>query len=216
MKVIEDGNSKVGKSVFVVSRPVGLTCPSDCFFLHNGCYAERTENQYKKTRKSAEANIVITADEVEGAVRYAYAQKKSVRIGERGDWGLNGEVDENYIAAWYDGVSRVRLKPFIFTYTHFYDARIAKLQEVGITIYASVHDTEDVETAKAAGFRLFAFATTIKKKLGGSRDVARYIELPVLGRTLVCPEQRLGRDRVTCDRCKVCIEGKQNVAFLKH
>lgn len=216
MKVIEDGNEKLGKSVFVISRPVGLTCPSDCFFLHNGCYAERTENQYKNARKSAQANVVITADEVEGAIRYAYSQKKYVRILERGDWGLNGEVDEKFVQAWYDGMSRVRLKPYVFTYTHFRDARIAKLQEVGISVYASVHNADDVEAAKAVGFKLFAFATTIKKSRGGSKDSPKYIELPVLGRTLVCPEQRMGRDRVTCDKCNVCIQGKQNVAFLKH
>lgn len=216
MKVIQDGNEKLGKSVFVISRPVGLTCPQDCFFLNNGCYAQRTENQYKQTRISAQSNVVITADEVEGTVRYAWSQKKSIRILERGDWGLNGEIDEKFVQAWYDGTSRVRLKPFIFAYTHFYDARIAKLSEVGITVYASVHNANDVETAKKAGFTRFAFATEIKKTRGGSHDVARYIELPVLGRTLVCPEQRLGRDRVTCDTCKVCIEGKQNVAFLRH
>lgn len=216
MKIIENGNEKLGKNVFVISRPVGLTCPSDCFFLHNGCYAERTEKQYKNTRVSAEANIVVTADEIEGMVRYAYSQKKSIRISERGDFGLNNEVDEDYVGAWYNGVKNVRLKPYIFTYTHFLDARVAKLEEVGISVYASVHNEADIEKAKSAGFKRFAYITDIKKKKGGSHDAPKYVELPVIGRTLVCPEQRMGRKKVTCDICKVCVQGKQNIVFLAH
>jgi hypothetical protein len=38
-----DGNDKLGKGCIVVSRPVGDTCPSDCDYLNNGCYAEHTE-----------------------------------------------------------------------------------------------------------------------------------------------------------------------------
>lgn len=216
MKIIENGNEKLGKSVFVISRPVGLTCPSDCFFLHNGCYAERIEKQYKNTRTSAEANVVVTADEIEGMIRYAHSQKKSVRIHERGDFGLNDEIDQSYVDAWYNGMKNVRVKPYVFTYTHFLDARISKLEEVGISVYASVHNEADVIKAKAAGFKHFAYVTDIKKKKGGSHDSPRYIELPVLGRTLVCPEQRMGRKKVNCDICKVCIGGKQNVAFLAH
>jgi hypothetical protein len=217
LRVIEDGNEKLGKNVFVISRPVGLTCPSDCFFLHNGCYAERTEKQYPNARRSSESNVVVTSDEIEAMVRYAYAQKKSVRIHERGDWCLDNQLDLDYLSAWRDGVSKVRRKPFIFTYTHLLDERLAKLGEVGISVYASVHNAEDIDKAKSAGFTLFAYVSSIKKKRGGSGgNVESYISLPVLGRTLVCPEQRLGRKRVTCDKCKVCIEGKQNVLFLTH
>lgn len=216
MKIIQTGNEKLGKNVFVVSRPVGLTCPSTCLFLHNGCYAERTEKQYKNTRISAEKNVIITADEVEEVVRDAYAKKKSIRIHERGDFGLNDQIDQAYVDAWYNGVKNVILKPYIFTYTHFLDARISKLEDVGISVFASVHNDADVMKAKSAGFKHFAYITNIKKKKGGLNDIDRYVELPVLGRTLVCPEQRIGRKRVTCDKCKVCIEGKQNIAFLQH
>ena len=42
-----NGNDKLGKeNCIVVSRPVGDTCPSDCDFLGNGCYAEDLENIY--------------------------------------------------------------------------------------------------------------------------------------------------------------------------
>lgn len=105
--------------------------------------------------------------------------------------------------------------PHTFTYTHIYDHRIAELQDYGVNVYASVHGETDIEEAKKAGFNLFAFATKIPKKKGGTPDAPKYIDLPVLGRTLVCPEQRMGRKRVTCDKCKWCVEGKGNVAFLE-
>ena len=216
MKIIETGNEKLGKGIFVVSRPVGLTCPSDCFFLHNGCYAERIEKQYKKTRISAMANVVVTAQEITDMLALAFKKGKAVRIHERGDFGLNDEIDQNYVDAWYNGMKNAINKVAVFTYTHFLDARVAKLQEVGINIYASVHNEADVMKAKAAGFTRFAYITDIKKKKGGSKDSLPRVMLPVIEKTLVCPEQRLGRKTITCDVCKVCVNGKQNIAFLAH
>lgn len=216
------GNSKLGKKCLIVSRPVGLTCPSDCFFLNNGCYAQATEKRFPNARKAGWDNVKVSSDEIYELLLLADKKQYSVRIHERGDFILNDKVDWDYVKAWKTAVNKFVKEfgedklPHIWVYTHAYYKGISNLSKTGINVYASVHNKLDYEKAKKAGFDLFAFCSTIRKKKGGSRGVDKYIEVEELGRTLVCPEQRLGRNRVTCDKCKFCISGKGNILFLEH
>ena len=219
MKVAK-GNDKLGNSVIVNSRPVGDSCPPGCFFLENGCYAEKVENRFPNARTAGFTNMELTWGSIWTQIRSAYDAGKSMRIHERGDFAMPKDgksvIDYNYLNAWKKALTETENKPRIWTYTHLYYKCIAELANYGVKVYASVHNDADVKKAKAKGFRLFAFCTTIKKKKGGSRDQAKRIELPVIGKTLVCPEQIMGRKRVTCDSCNWCIDGKGNVAFLEH
>ena len=74
-----------------------------------------------------------------------------------------------------------------------------------------------MKQAKLAGFTLFAWITDLKRsKRKDNRDKPKFVTLPLLGSTLVCPEQIMGKDRVTCSKCKWCVNGKGNVAFMQH
>jgi hypothetical protein len=79
-----DGNDKLGKGCIVVSRPVGDTCPPDCDYLGNGCYAEATENQYKNARVAGFANVITEKNKIRAMILDAKRREKSIRWHERG------------------------------------------------------------------------------------------------------------------------------------
>ena len=147
-----DGNDKLGKGCIVVSRPVGDTCPPDCDYLGNGCYAEATENQYKNARTAGFANVVTEKNKIRAMILDAKRREKSIRWHERGDWFLNGELDLDYVAnvTWAcesilaDGDSL----PDMWFYTHIYDTRLVSLEKY-MNVYASVHDDNDMGEALA-------------------------------------------------------------------
>ena len=222
------GNAKLGKKCLVVSRAVGDTCPSDCFYLHNGCYAESLEKQYPGVRPAGKANEVVKWQSIYSLLQSALGSGISIRIHERGDFGWNDKIDPKYVYAWRKALSEV-LKdsgklPLVWFYTHFYSKVLSRLGDDFPTVsaYASVHNVEHIKKAKRAGFKLFAYCTTIRKKKGGSKDFPVKIHLPILGETYVCPEQRMGRERVTCTggdgktACTLCVRGFSNIAFLDH
>jgi hypothetical protein len=212
MKTSHTGNGKLGKKVVVVSRPVGLSCPSSCPFLDTVCYAQGTEKQFPNSRKAGMANMAVTTNQIRTELEFAERNGKSVRIHERGDFCRNDKLDMPYVRAWSQALKTVKTK--VWAYTHYYTKMLAKMPNV--SMYASVHNAQDIKKAKQAGFTLFAFCSKIKGKNGGNADAPKFIDVPGLGKTLVCPEQRLGRKRVTCDKCRWCVEGKGNVAFLEH
>lgn len=224
MYVTKTGNAKLGKkNVYVINRPVGLTCPSTCPFLQENspvrCYADCTENRFKQAREVAKNNLSVTGEQLFSILEEASQRDKVVRIHERGDFNLRGKLDTQYIGQWTAAIKRAireKLMPKTWFYTHIYSKILAKLGNLNnVAAYASVHSSEDLRKAKRAGFNLFAYVIKVKKKKGGSQDFPAYVDVPELGRTLVCPEQRLGRDKITCEKCKYCIEGRGNVVFLE-
>lgn len=220
---IAKGNDKLGKNCLIVSRPVGLTCPSSCYFLGNGCYAEFTEKRFPNARKASLENLQPTADEIRAVIQQAIDKNLSIRIHERGDFLLNDKPDKAYIKAWKDAAKSFDNLPDIWTYSHGYYPTIADLQNYGIRTYASIHNSSDLRKAKAARFKLFAYCTTIPRKKGGSLDAPKLVILDEV-KFVTCPEQRRGRSNggVTCTgsgesiKCDLCVRGLANVAFLEH
>jgi len=230
-----DGNDKLGKGCIVVSRPVGDTCPPDCDYLGNGCYAEATENQYKNARTAGFANVITEKNKIRAMILEAKRREKSIRWHERGDWFLNGELDLDYVAnvTWAcesilaDGTSL----PDMWFYTHIYDDRLVSLEKY-MNVYASVHNNEDMGAALAQGFKLFAWCDSDEKiaKKRPKRKAAAEVwrkslpKLVVLNDTkfITCPEIRRGRGVVTCTPtegsvdCNLCVKGLANVLFPSH
>jgi len=222
------GNIKLGKNVSVISRPVGVgktgTCPSGCPFLERGCYAKIIEGRMPNTRKFAENNVITSLEEIFLFLAESKKIRNDVRIHERGDFLLDGKLDIEYLNNWKKALTRFNKNksgyiPKIWVYTHVYHRKVADLQKYGVIVYASVHTEDDIKQAKKAGFKLFAIDSKIQKKrrVKGIQSVSSYIDLPALGRTLVCPEQRMGDTKnITCSTCNYCTTGKGNIAFLKH
>ena len=232
---VADGNEKLGKGCVVVSRPVGDTCPSDCDYLDNGCYAEHSEKIYPGVRPAAMQNLVTEKNRIRSMILDADRRGKSIRWHERGDWFLNGELDIEYLdnVTWAceSILAEGKTLPDMWFYTHIYDSRLVSLEKY-MNVYASVHDDNDMNTARAEGFKLFAWCDSDKKiapkrPRGKAKAEAWRKSLPKLvvlngEKFVTCPEIRRGRGVVTCTptkgsvSCELCVKGLANVLFPSH
>ena len=232
---VANGNDKLGTGCVVVSRLVGDTCPSTCAFLNNGCYAEATEKQYKNVRPASAQNTITEVGRIRSMIIDAIKRGKSIRWHERGDWFLNGELDENYVnnveVACASVVASGYTLPDMWFYTHVYNSRLVQLGKY-MAVYASVHNADDMAEAKRAGFTMFAWCDSDmkvapKRPRGKIKKAAWQADLPKLvvleGETFVtCPEIKKGRDFVTCTgnknsrACNMCVRGRKNVLFPCH
>ena len=233
---VADGNAKLGSGCVVVSRPVGDTCPP-CPFLGNGCYAESTERQYKNARVAGFSNVITEIGRIRAMIIDAIKRGKSIRWHERGDWFLDGKLDENYVnnvcVACESVINSGYTLPDMWFYTHIYDSTLVNKLSKYMAVYASIHNEDDMQSAKAAGFTLFAWcdsdmkiAPKRPKRKGPKRDQWGK-DLPKLvvlaGETFTtCPEIKHGRDFVTCTgtkdsvACRMCVRGIKNVFFACH
>jgi len=232
---VANGNDKLGKGCIVVSRPVGDTCPSDCEFLDNGCYAEQTEKMYPGVRPAGMQNLITEKNRIRSMILDAVSKNKSIRWHERGDWFLNGELDTNYVEnvtwACESILAEGKTLPDMWFYTHIYDSRLVAFSKY-MAVYASIHNAEDKKQAEAAGFKLFAWCDSdqkIAKKRPKRKNLADAwrASLPKLviiddTKYITCPEIRRGRGVVTCTptngsvSCDLCVRGLANVLFPSH
>ena len=230
------GNAKLGKNCLVSSRPVGDTCPDSCHYLDNGCYAQATEKRFPNARLAGFVNVNdALANGIWTTIRMAIDSGVSIRIHERGDFmrtTASGKkaFDKKYLNAWLTSLAKFSPDelPPIWLYTHILNwADILKLEDFGVKVYASVNGDAEYKLAVKTGFKLFAFCTKVKKKKGGSIDYpARTPDNESGDNCLVCPEQRLGRLKVTCTggkgkndkslACNWCVMGRGNIVFLEH
>ena len=234
MKTAE-GNDKLGKGCVVVSRLVGDSCPPTCAFLNNGCYAEATENQYKNVRPASAQNMITEIGRIRSMIIDAIKRNKSIRWHERGDWFKDGQLDENYVnnvsVACESVIESGYDLPAMWFYTHIYDARLVALEKY-MAVYASVHNNDDMDAAKAVGFKMFAWCDSdmkiaTKRPRSGAKKTAWQKALPkfvILNneKFVTCPEIKFGRTKVTCSgtkdsvECGWCIHGRGNVLFPCH
>lgn len=230
-----EGNDKLGKGCFVVSRPVGDTCPSDCDYLGNGCYAEGSEKIYPGVRPAGMKNIITEKNLIRAMIIEALRKNKSIRVHERGDFFLNGELDVEYVTNWVWACESIladgKSLPDMWFYTHIYDSRLVAMEKY-MAVYASIHDANDKAEAEAAGFKLFAWCDSDEKiaakrprnKAKADAWRAALPKLVVIDDTkyIVCPEIRRGRGVVTCTptkgsvTCDLCVRGLGNVLFPSH
>ena len=233
MKFNTEGNAKLGTNCVTVNRPVGDTCPKSCEFLGNGCYAENLEKRYPSVRQSSSKNLITEHGKIRSMLLFAFNSGKSVRIHSLGDFVKNGRLDEGYLNNWIKAISGIEphRRPKVWFYTHLYNPKLLQLKEFGVAVYASVSSNAKLIKAKKAGFKLFAWADIkqdISKRTQHGKPhhkLPNYLKIKNR-KFLVCPEQRLGRKRVTCTgscdlegkttACNYCVSGKGNVLFLLH
>ena len=157
------GNDKLGKeNCIVVSRPVGDTCPPTCDFLGNGCYAEQLEKIYPGVRPAGMQNLITEKNKIRAMLVNAEKKGNDLRWHERGDFYKDGnkldiEYIDNILWACRSILQEGGKLPKMWAYTHIYDPKLSRILGKYITMYASVHNHDDVKRAKAAGFTLFAW-----------------------------------------------------------
>lgn len=199
-------NAKTGPMA-ATYRPVGDTCPSDCFFLNNGCYAQR-HHTGMHARKSGSDYHELNRSLASGA--------SMIRHHVSGDFFKNNEFDREYFDYVLD-FHRANRHLHGYAYTH----RIADILDAGITaadlpsnfvLVASLDPDSDSmelrERVQAAGFKYARVGGTYKEAMA-DRDKAE----------VVCPNQvakKIGKRNITCLQCKLCTHAKANVVFIKH
>jgi hypothetical protein len=226
---VSSGNTKLGKCD-ILNRAVGNTCSPTCPYLtgigvpkHAKCYAKSTEQRFDDARACGESNARVGALELRQALESCAKRGRAFRFHERGDFG-NGkahQVDGRYVLAIERALDGAERLPAMWSYTHIYHQRLSALTERGLTMYASVHNAEQIDKAESAGFRLFALV--LPERVQGKckpqiralpeHDGSAYVERHGR-RWLVCPAQR--DHKLTCDKCGYCVHGRGNVAFLTH
>lgn len=205
IKVTANGNNaKLGPGVGTTYRPVGLTCPSSCPLLGNGCYAQRGH-------VAIQAAVSKTDDH--GLMKLA--GNTLARHLVSGDWLktlangrkildralINGVIELHRKCPWLTG----------WGYTH----AIGYFDRAGITpdslpenfhLLASCDNAEQKASANANGWRT---ARVIDETSDKQPD------------EFLCPvdaQKRKGvpmDKRTNCARCKACFATDKNIAFLK-
>lgn len=217
LTVSHKGNAKLGKNVSVFSRPVGDTCPDSCEFLDNSCYAERIERIYPNTRTAYLKNLKIQDwQKLRAFLLEAKKKGNTVRLHQNGDFlrmSPSGKktLDKKYINDLTKAVKSIPEPPQIFFYTHVYHKEISNLQKLGISCFASVGTSGDHKKAKQAGFKKFAWSTSLRK----GKDDKKLFEVETGDKVVVCWEQ-LGT-KESCSDCGYCFKPELgSIAFMNH
>lgn len=218
------GNTKLGKCL-IVSRAVGDTCTPDCPMARD-CYARFTERRFKHVRRCGLENANIRTREIKALLKLARQRKVPIRLHERGDFG-NGkrqQIDKRYVRAIELGLQQSNRSVKVWTYTHIYHKRLASLSSLGLSIYASVHNSHNIKLATNAGFKLFVTVLPERpnKVKPWLKPITQYSGPQTLikyrRRWIVCPAQYnvRGNETIKCIDCRICIDGLANIAFLRH
>lgn len=228
--VTRDGkNSKVGHGVTTTMLNVGLvedggSCPANCAFLPT--YSGPTVVKGKCFGRSAgplnwtQSKLKYADPMLEGAkiAELNPRQDQDMRLHVVGDY-----VSPEHLAGVETGLETWHSKGgnVAWAYTHNYrhptrkiDGSLAKNQ----ILRASVHDESDIDAAREANFTLFAlvlpdFHTYRKFDFHGveftpcPNEVANEVDRKRK------PELTANPNRITCDKCRLCLKPEINVAF---
>lgn len=205
LKVVPNGdNAKLGPGVGTTYRPVGITCPTSCPLLGNGCYAQKGHVAIHAA-KSADDNHNLTKLAGNTLARHLVSGDwlKTLKTGRK-------VLDQAFVRAV---ITLHRKAPWLvgWGYTH----AAGEWDKAGIGpkdlpsnlhILASCDSSEEKAKHNANGWRT---ARVIQE--ANERQADEFL----------CPvdsQKRKGvpaEKRTTCARCKACFATTKNIAFLK-
>lgn len=197
------GNVKVG---LVATTSVSqASCPGDCPFLHNGCYAETVGVQPMHTTRlnSSDTTRPDAIARIEARAIDELPADRKLRVHVVGDC-------RTVTAAGIVGAAMVRYESrggyAAWTYTHAWRT-VPRSAWQGAGVFASCHTSADVQTARDNGYTGIAIAAAGRhpsRKVYQARDSrGRFV-----ARGVPCPAQfsnATGR-RVQCSTCTICQE----------
>ena len=227
-----------------LSRPVGNTCPLECVFLDNHCYAQKGNSLYKKVKVSRERNYrpkwpQWTEDLTSDLESCRKNEHFLVRLLVGGDWlvrtsGNRRRFDLDFASGIYRAFRSVNVghsvdsadgrqkKVTAFAPTHAYryfpKGWAKKLYSVGVEVFASIHlDSVDLhEDVRYCETHGFERIAYISSTHKKAADKAVTVDKD--RGALVCPEQIGHAD--SCVKCGFCFkEAKtsiKNVIFYTH
>lgn len=209
------GNVKLGPLIATISRIVGITCPPDCFFLDNGCYAQRTQARRPNVFHVWLQNVLKwDAKAVLHKLRYwTHAINiVALRLLVGGDFGIDGVIDKDFVNSIFWLKRKLPKLPF-FGATHFWKLfgkrGCTRFRKADIHIFASVHTKDEATKAKQDGWKIWFASAITKASHNGSKYDADL-------NAIYCPEQ-IGT-KPDCQRCGFCWNNETDVGviFLKH
>lgn len=218
---VHTGNDKLGKHISTFSRSYDESCPNECEHLDNGCYAERIERLFPSAKKSYAKNLEIKDwQKIRAFLLEAKGKNNDVRYHVSGDFLFTNKrgakiIDIKYINAIKQAnqsiIKEGKVPPKQFAFTHVYNKKVSQLKKY-IKLYASVQTASDHKKAKIAGFKLFAWSSTLVK----GKDTKKTYTTESNTLAVTCFEQ-LGV-KSDCGACRFCIEPniKLDVAFMRH
>jgi hypothetical protein len=173
-------------------RPVGLTCPSECPFLNNGCYAQSGPTAIHQNRAEGKSLPLVNAFKklMRGAL---------VRHMVSGDLFINDEADQEAIEE-IKAAHKARPDVRGWSYTHGWrrlDA--ASLNLSNLTYNASCETPEDVKLALQSGWPAVMVVSENHPK---RQDYGEFV-------AVVCPNQTAD---ITCDRCQLCLKKDRKIS----
>jgi len=189
---------------YATYREVGMSCPSTCALLNNGCYAQFGHVAIQMHGQYSDNDGDIFLRELnripQGAALRLHVSGDVMR-----DGGKDGSnvLDVEYLNALIEGAKR-RPDVSMYGYTHAW-RQIDRNEFVfpsNLTLNASCDTQEDVAEARAAGWDT---TTVVPAETPGKR----------YGDTVVCQNKTTG---LTCDKCRLCFKSNRSltVAFKAH
>lgn len=195
-------NAKLGV-MSATSRTHG-TCPTDCPFYGNGCYAENTPGR-PSVFQMAERNGSDISEDLENFVaRIARESLPMLRWEVSGDvLRSDGSPDYDYIEAT-NRIADLRPDVRMIRYSHAW--RKVPASAFAYVVNASCETDEDVRDATALGWQTVitvADVESVPDEIGGQRVV-------------ICPNQTSDGE-IKCADCTLCSrERSATVAFIAH
>jgi len=189
-------NGKIGVGVSTTHRPIGLTCPSTCALLGNGCYGQRGHTNIHQRRSADDDHHFGMLEDGFGLVRH----------GVTGDAYQNDALDADYVQAMID-FHAANEDWTGWLYTH----RIQDWDKGGYTV-----DT------MPAGLHVIASVDTEVDRQYAVDNGWRYARVvdadnpALLDNEMLCPVDKAKRDGTkptTCKKCKACFQGGRNIVF---
>lgn len=210
-------NAKIGIAA-ATYRPVGDTCPLDCFLLSMGPATEKTDHKkcYAQ-RHHVGIHARKSANDYHELDRVLSSGVSLIRHHVSGDFFKNDQFDAEYFE-YVVNFHRRNPRLHGYAYTH----RIADILDYGITfdslpsnftLMASLDPNNDTPELRA---RVHAAGFHYTRVHFGSVDESLAERKK---NEVVCPNQlsrHYGKTPVTCSQCKLCTHGKTDVVFLNH
>ena len=191
MKVLNStGNAKLGN--LAVTYASQATCPRDCAFFHNGCYAESGPVSWAvtgKLNKSTDTAVESARAEAKGID--ALPADKTLRLHVVGDCATDqtakivSKAGERY-------QSRAKLGAKVYTYTHAW-RKVKRASWGKVSVLASC---ETIQATKEAHARGYAAALVVDQHSSAQSYMLEGM------RVIPCPQQT--KDNVTCESCRLC------------
>lgn len=206
-------NMKLGERVMSTYRTVGVTCPSSCPFLNNGCYAQKYHTELSAKHAPTDAEV-FDATMTEKVMRFVNSKRMKapslVRFHTSGDIMLHDEVQTDYVemlVKWAD-ILKNRLGIPVINYTHAWFLKGA--ERVKSFTRASVHHPDKARQAVDEGWH-----TTIAVRKHGAQEAKQELRERGL-HGVQCAYQT---HKIKCADCKLCeVKGniKTVIIFEKH